>query len=339
MKRNINIKDIAKLSGVGTSTVSRVLNHHSDVNEDTRKKVLTVIEKYNYVPNNSARNLKRQISNNIGILVKGIYNPFFSKMINEIQRSICKEDFSTILHYNSDNDDDVDEAISFSKEKKLRGLICLGGNFERFDDDRLKIMGIPIVFCMASVSNELNKNLYSSVSINNKEALRVAVKKIVSMGHRKIGFIDIFPGDQSVCRFRIDGYIEALEETNIGYDERHVEIGDYTFESGFSAMEKLLEKDLGITVVFAISDIVAIGGAKAAVGKGYRIPDDISIVGFDGIDFAEYFIPSLTTIKQPSDEMAISSARMIFDMINNSSFNGHKVFETEIVIRESLKGI
>jgi len=200
-------------------------------------------------------------------------------------------------------------------------------------------MGIPIVFCMASVSDELDKNLYSSVSVNNKEAVRVAVKKIISMGHKNIGFINNFPGDQSVCRFRIDGYIQALEETNIGYDSRYVEAGDYTFESGFLAMEKLLEKNLGITVVFAISDIAAIGGAKAAVERGYKIPDDISVVGFDGIDFGEYFIPSLTTIKQPSDEMARSSAKMIFDMIDSRSINEHRVFETEIIIRKSLRGI
>ena len=339
MKKSINIKDIAKLANVGTSTVSRVLNNHRDVNEETRKKVLDVIDKYNYVPNNSARNLKRQTSKNIGILVKGIYNPFFSKMISEIQREIGKQGFSTILHYNSDNDDDVDEAISLSKEKKLRGLICLGGNFEKFDNDMLKLMNIPIVFCMASVSKQLNEKLYSSVSINNEDAVRYGIKKMISLGHKKIAFIDTFPGDESVCRFRIKGYIKALEECGIEYDERYVETGDYTFKSGFEAMNKLMDRQLDITAVFAISDIMAIGGAKAVSKRGYRIPEDISIVGFDGIDFSEYAIPSLTTVKQPSGDMAMTSTKIMFDIIRNGNSNKHIIFETEMIMRESLKGI
>src|SRR5471030_2246824 len=124
---DFTIKDISRIAGVGVSTVSRVLNKHPDVKEETRQKVLSVIGEFNYVPNNSARNLKRNTSNNIGVLVKGIHNPFFSEMIKSIEEKIDEEGYSMILHYNEINPNDFETAIELIKEKKLKGLICLGG--------------------------------------------------------------------------------------------------------------------------------------------------------------------------------------------------------------------
>ncbi|MEG0771945.1 LacI family DNA-binding transcriptional regulator [Clostridium sp.] len=337
--KNLNIKDIAKIAGVGVTTVSRVLNNHSDVKDETRQKILQIMNEYNYIPNNSARNLKRNTSNNIGVLVKGIHNPFFSKMIKSIEEEIDREGYSMILHYNENNTNDIDAAVELIKEKKLKGLICLGGDFENLDQQELVNLKTPIVLASTYVIEKANKALFSSVIIENEEAAFKAVNYIVNLGHKKIGIITTGEEDRTIGKLRFQGYKRALNINNIEYNEEFVEIGEYTFESGFHAMNRLLDKQLDLSAVFVTTDIMAIGASKAILNKGLKIPDDISVVGFDGIDYSLYFHPSLTTVVQPVEEMGKKSIDVLFDLLINKKNNQHIVLETELQERESCKKI
>lgn len=333
--KNLNIKDIARIAGVGVSTVSRVLNNHPDVKDETRQKILEVMNNYSYVPNNSARNLKRNTSNNIGVLVKGIHNPFFSKMIKSIEEEIDKEGYSMILHYNESNNNDIEAAIELIKEKKLKGLICLGGDFENLDKQELINLKTPIVLASTYVIEKANKTLFSSVIIENKEAAYKAVDYIASLGHKKIGIITTGEEDRTIGKLRFEGYKKALEKNSIEFNENFVEIGEYTFESGFAAMNKLLDKKIDLTAVFVTTDIMAIGASKAILARGLKIPGDISIVGFDGIDYSLYFHPSLTTVVQPVEEMGKKSIDLLFDILKNKKSHQHIVLETQLEERES----
>ncbi|MBP2021402.1 LacI family transcriptional regulator [Clostridium punense] len=333
--KNLNIKDIARIAGVGVSTVSRVLNNHPDVKDETRQKILEVMNNFSYVPNNSARNLKRNTSNNIGVLVKGIHNPFFSKMIKSIEEEIDKEGYSMILHYNESNNNDIEAAIELIKEKKLKGLICLGGDFEDLDKQELIDLKTPIVLASTYVIEKANKTLFSSVIIENKEAAFKAVDYIANLGHRRIAIITTGEEDRTIGKLRFEGYKKALKENSIDFNEDFVEIGEYTFESGFSAMNKLLEKKLDLTAVFVTTDIMAIGASKAILTRGLKIPEDISIVGFDGIDYSLYFHPSLTTVVQPVEEMGTKSIDLLFDILKNKKNHQHIVLETKLEERES----
>jgi LacI family transcriptional regulator len=337
--KNLNIKDIAKIAGVGVATVSRVLNNHTDVKEETRHMVLEIMEQYNYIPNNSARNLKRSTSNNIGVLVKGIHNPFFSKMIKSIEEEIDREGYSMILHYNESNNNDIDAAVELIKEKKLKGLICLGGDFEDLDKQELVNLKTPIVLASTYIIEKANKALFSSVIIENEKAAFKAVDYIASLGHKKIGIITTGEEDRTIGKLRFEGYKKALKGNDIEYNERFVEIGEYTFESGFEAMNKLLKKQLGITAVFATTDIMAIGASKAILSNGLKIPEDISVVGFDGIDYSMYFHPSITTVVQPVEEMGKKSIDLLFDLLKNKKEHQHIILETELQERESCKKI
>ncbi len=340
MKKNVNIKDIAKLSGVGISTVSRVLNNHTDVKKETREKVLQVIKEYNYIPNNSARNLKRSVSKNIGVLVKGIYNPFFSKVVRAIEEEIARQDYSMILHYNSkDANNDGEIAIELIKEKKLTGLICLGGDFEDFDPKQIKALETPIVLCSTMVAYSGDENYFSSVNIDDAIAAEMAVNKIIDCGHKRIGMIKLREDDYSVCQYRMKGYKDALELRGIEFDPEIVEIGDYTFETGYKAMQKLLNKNLGLTAVFVSTDLMAIGAARAAMERGIKVPEELSIVGFDGIEFTEFFMPSISTVMQPVEEMGIKSVEILFDVLNNDGQHQHIIFDTKFLHRESLRQI
>lgn len=337
--KNLNIKDIARIAGVGVTTVSRVLNNHPDVKDETRQKILEVMNNFNYVPNNSARNLKRNTSNNIGVLVKGIHNPFFSKMIKSIEEEIDKEGYSMILHYNESNNNDIEAAIELIKEKKLKGLICLGGDFENLDKQELINLKTPIVLASTYVIEKANKTLFSSVIIENKEAAYKAVDYIASLGHEKIGIITTGEEDRTIGKLRFEGYKKALEKNSIEFNENFVEIGEYTFESGFAAMNKLLDKKIDLTAVFVTTDIMAIGASKAILARGLKIPGDISIVGFDGIDYSLYFHPSLTTVVQPVEEMGKKSIDLLFDILKNKKSHQHIVLETQLEERESCKKI
>lgn len=335
---SMNIKDIARISGVGVSTVSRVLNNHPDVKDDTRKKVLEVMKENNYIPNNSARNLKRNASKSIGVLVKGIHNPFFSHMVKSIEEKIAAKGYTMILHYNENNHQDNEAAIELIKEKRLKGLICLGGNYDSMHNEEMKNLHIPIVLASTS-SEELSRDgLFSSVNINNTDAAYMAVDYICKLNHKNIGLITTGEGDKTVGKLRYEGYKKALAANNMEFRRELVEIGGYTFSSGFDSMNKILDKDLGVTAVFVTSDIMAIGACKAILNGGFKIPDDISVVGFDGIDYSLYFHPSITTIKQPIEEMGEKSIDLLLDLINNNKKkNEHIIFETKLEERESCK--
>ncbi|AYF53883.1 LacI family transcriptional regulator [Clostridium botulinum C] len=334
---NLTIKDISRIAGVGISTISRVLNNHPDVKDETRKKVLEVIEEVNYIPNNSARNLKRNTSKSIGVLVKGINNPFFSKMIKSIEERIDDKKYSMILHYNESSSDDFDAAIELIKEKKLKGLICLGGNFDNLDKKQMENLSVPIVIASSNITSYVNKKFFSSVAIKNEKAAFDAVEYICKLGHKSIGIITTGEEDKSVGRLRFQGYKNALFKNGIKFHENLVEIGEYTFKSGYEAMNRLLDKNMKITAVFITTDIMAIGAAKAILSRGLKVPDDISVVGFDGIDYSKYFHPALTTVEQPVENIAKKSIEILLNLINNKETNQHIVFETKLLKRDSCK--
>ncbi|MFZ5966429.1 MAG: LacI family DNA-binding transcriptional regulator [Bacillota bacterium] len=337
---NINIKDIAKIAGVGVSTVSRVINNHPDVKGETRERIMKIISEYNYIPNNSARNLKRNVAKDIGVLVKGgIYNPFFSRIIHNIEEKINEKGYSMILHYNFDNTSDIDAAIELIKEKKLKGLICLGGEFDHINEEQMESINTPIVLVSTKPVEDVNKKFFSSVIIDDEKAAYEAVDYLCKLGHQRIGIIAKRENDISIGVRRLEGYKKALKKYGIPYDAAFVEEGEYTFESGYQAMERLLDKGLELTAVFAISDVMAIGAAKAILKRGLRIPEDISVVGFDGIDYAKYFHPSITTVKQPGENMGQKSAEILFSMIKKKAEKQHVVLKTKLLEGESCKSI
>lgn len=337
--KNINIKHIAKISGFGVSTVSRVINNHPDVSDKTRKKILDIIEEYNYIPNNSARNLKRINTKNIGVLVKGIYNPFFSEIVQIIEKKLNDEGYSMIIHYKYDDIDDIGAAIEFIKEKRLKGLIYLGGDFNNDDVEQLNNIKTPIVITSPNIIRNDNKKTFSSVMIENEKAVYKAINHLTKLGHKDIGIITAEVKSQSIGELRLEGYKRALEHNDIEFNDEFLEVGEFTFDSGYEAMNRLLDKDTDITAVFVSSDIMAIGASKAILSRNLKIPEDISVIGFDGIEYSKYFHPSLTTIKQPKEKFANESIHILLDLINKESEHKHLILETELIKGESCRSI
>lgn len=332
----MNIKDIARISGVAVSTVSRVSNNHPDVKVSTREKVLKIIEEYNYIPNNSARVLKKNNTNNIGLLVKGVFNPFFSEMINIIGNVLESSGYTMILEQNDYNFyEDVDNIISFAKEKKLQGVICLGGNFIDIDNDSFMSLNIPIVLTSVNTVSKLGKDTYSSVGIDNVKAAYEATNYLINNGHKKIALILGKDDDMGATWWRLNGYKKALLDANIELDDNLILVGDYESRKSYEVTKKLLTNDSSITAIFALSDIMAVGSAKAITDLNKTIGKDISLIGFDGMDYSEFYNPGITTIKQPRRVMAEKSAELLLKLMKGETNNKHILLDSKLIIRES----
>ncbi|ELC8433889.1 LacI family DNA-binding transcriptional regulator [Clostridium perfringens] len=336
----MNIKDIARLAGVGVSTVSRVINDHPDVKDETREKILKIIKESNYIPNNSARILKKNNTNNIGVLVKGVFNPFFAEMINIIGNRINEAGYTMILQQNDyATEDDVDNLIAFVKEKRLQGIICLGGNFLNINDESFQFLDIPVVLTSVNTLSKESKSKFSSIGIDNVLAAKASIQYLIDKGHRNIGILLGEKNDVGISGLRLEGYKKALEENNIPYSEENVFIGDYDYSGACRVTKEIVNNRKDITAIFSISDIMAVGAAKSVIDQGLQVGEDISIMGFDGMDISKYYNPGITTVKQPKKNMANNSIDLLLALLAKKEEHKHIIFETKIIERESCKKV
>lgn len=340
---SVTIKDIARMCGVGVSTVSRAINNHPDINQETKDMIMQTIAEHNYVPNNSARNLKRTDARTIAVLVKGISNPLFSRMIKVFEREIQKEKYSLVIQHVDDRQDEVDVAIQLEKEKRLRGIVFLGGYFSH-SEDKLKQISVPFVLSTIGLLEDENKKKYAAVSVDDvKESIRI-VEYLIAKGHRKIAILGSTEDDESIGHLRLEGYYQALKKHDIEINPALVkymneDIGSYTMENGYEMAKELLESGEEFTALYAISDRMAVGACKAIFDSGRTVPGDYSVVGFDGLDIAQFYNPSITTLKQPMEEMAQATIQILLDLIRKKSKNKHLVFEGELVEAQSVREI
>lgn len=314
----ITIREIARICGVGVSTVSRAINNHPDINPETKQLILETIRKYHYVPNNSARNLKRSESRAIAVLVKGIRNPFFGPVIEVIEREIEHRHYSFTLHQVEEQEDEIETAVQLEKEKRLKGIIFLGG-MSYHPPEKFRFLTVPFVVCTVDMQLPENQINGAVVSIDDEAESGRMTEFLIEKGHRRIAIITGAQRDQSIGKSRLDGYRESLKAHGIGYDENLVccieASTTYTMENGYEETRKLLERTKDFTCIFAVSDTLAIGACKALLDAGMRIPEDVSVAGFDGIEMTRFYNPCITTICQPSEDMARKAVHLLFDLI------------------------
>lgn len=342
----ITIKDVAKRCKVGVSTVSRAINNHPDINAETKQMIMDVIQESGYIPNNSARNLKRADAKSIAVLIKGITNPFFSKMIKIIEEETQKKHYSMELRHVEAYEDEVDVALELVKEKRLRGIIFLGGYFSH-SEEKLEKLKVPFVFGTAGATPEnKGKTFYSNVAVDDFKESRKMTEYLIGLGHRDIAILTVEPEDLSIGKLRLEGYRAALAACGIA--ERAELIctiecdgsGDqYSMEHGYRVTKELLERGEKFTAVFATADSLAIGSMRALMDAGLRVPQDISVAGYDGIEMGTYYAPRITTLRQPVEEMAREMIRLLFHILSGQEKHRHIMFDGELLVRESTREI
>ena len=333
-------EDIARICGVGVSTVSRAINNHPDINPETKEMIMRVIKENNYVPNNSARNLKRQDAKAIAVLVKGINNSFFSQMIKVLEEEIKEKSYAMVLQHVDYDEDEVEVALKLVKEKRLRGIIFLGGYLVH-SEEKLAQLHVPFILSTTGMLPKgFSRNTYSSVAVDDTKESYKMVDYLCKNGHKDIAILCARKTDASIGKLRLEGYKKALKDNGIEVREELIlpmrsDLEDYSLENGYMVTKEFLEKQIPCTAIFAISDMLAIGAGKALSDAGYKVPEDISLAGFDGVEIGKYVIPSLTTLKQPVDSMARETARILFDIIGKKAKHQHCVFDGELVVRDS----
>lgn len=339
----ITIVEIAKRCGVGVSTVSRAINNHSDINPETKKRIMAVINETGYIPNNSARNLKRTDAKCIAVLVKGITNPFFSPMIEVVEQEVDKRGYALVLRHVEAYENEVDVALELEKEKRLRGIIFMGGS-AKHPADKMKQIGVPIVFATigSDISEDFNRNAYSTVSVDDEKESFKMVSHLIEMGHKKIAIMAEGSDTPSVVQLRLKGYLKALKAAGIKVNNsliRYVDQRIYTMANGYDTAKALIESGEKFTALYCISDVLAIGALRAFADAGLKVPEDVSVAGFDGQELSQYCIPRLTTIRQPLVDISKETIRLIFDIIDKESGHRHIIFPGELIEGESTRKI
>lgn len=336
----ITIKDIAKQCGVGISTVSRAINNHPDINPETRKMVMEVIEQTGFIPNNSARNLKRTDAKCIALLVKGITNPFFSSMIQIIEEETQRKRYALVLRHVEASEDEVDVALELEKEKRLRGIVFLGGMFQH-SQDKLNKLKVPFIFIAIGIENfeQVGEKGFSNIAVDDFLESKKMTDYLLDLGHRRIALITE-KTDEALGKRRMGGYREAFAARGLDVPEDIIcyvqeGINHYSMENGYITAKKLLESGRNVTAIYATADSLAIGVCRAVLEAGKRIPEDISVAGYDGMEVGEYYNPKLTTIKQPVEEMAKEAIHLLFEVIAGREEHRQVIFSAELMERES----
>lgn len=335
----MTIKDIARLSGVGVSTVSRVLNDRPDVSEESRRRVLQVIAEYNYLPNNSARSLVRTKSDAVGLVVRGVQNPFYTGIIRAIERDLDAADCTMVMRQIGSCEDEIKCGAMMEREKRLQGIIFLGGRSDYSPADTA-LLNVPFVCCSyTNTYGTLDPTKYSSVSIADEQEAYRAVMDLAQKGHRRIAALSTDPRDWSIAQLRCSGYVRALHDLGLSLEDGEIiRADDFTIESAYRAVTERLKRLADFTAIFAISDDMAIGAMRALRESGRSIPEDCSIIAIDGLTVSEYIYPMLTTLCQPTDEMGAKSVEILMSVIRGGTHR-HLILPTTLRTGQSVRDL
>lgn len=331
-QRPATLLDVARLAGVSTSTVSRALEKPKSVAEATRARVMEAVAACGYTPNIVARNLRKQETRLITILLADVTNPFFNEIVRGIEQ-VARETGYSVLLADSENDPGQENAYgSLLAAKRTDGMILLNGRMPA----GLQLPAETSVDAPIVVACEYLPNLdLPTVQIDNIAAAREATGHLIGLGHRRIGFIT-GPVWNVLSRDRLYGYRGAILEAGFAFDEALVVNGDFSIRSGVAATGSLLALPTRPTAIFASNDEMAFGAIRAVRDAGLRVPEDISVVGFDDIRFAAYVDPPLTTIRQPGQAIGRCAMTNLVRILGGERVAERRMLlPTELVVRGS----
>ncbi|ELK48461.1 LacI family DNA-binding transcriptional regulator [Halobacillus sp. ACCC02827] len=324
------MSDVAKLAGVSTATVSRVLRNPEAVKPVTKAKVDQAIEQLNYEPNMLARHFRRTETNTILVLVPNIRNTVFAEIVGGIEEEASVHGYRVLLRNTNNQFGSEYGSVEHLKQRQVDGMIMLSPKME----ERL-MLEISNEFPIVLATAHLASSNIPFVSIDNKKSGWKATEHLIRLGHKRIACIS-GPLRMPLSELRYEGYRQAMIEHGLGVDERFVREGDFTYESGYEHMTSLLSQAERPTAVFAASDDMAIGAINAASAVEWKVPEDLAVVGFDNIQFASMYNPPLTTIAQPFFDMGKRAMELLLKKLNGEEVTKMEhLLSDELVIRES----
>ena len=327
------IKDIAAMAGVSVTTVSRVLNHRPDVNSTTREKVEQIIRDCHFIGNTNARGLK-QGNEVIGLVIRGRSNPFLNSLAEAILDRADNVPDNFITEYIDERADEFRAALDITRQNHVKGLIFVGSLLDE-RVDTIRNLDIPMVFTTVNAESASLPHA-SSVAVDDRSMGRIVAEELIACGHRRIAVFGSNPvaGDSLAMRFQ--GFCDAFSDHGLTYDQTLFRETRFSFEAGYEAARAFFTERPDATALFAMSDTVAVGSIRALRDLGKSVPEDVSVVGFDGVDISRFTLPRLTTVEQPVDEIARRSVNLLLDMMEKESTPRHILVDAFFRRRESV---
>ena len=329
-RRPASIKDIARVVGVSHSTVSRALQNSPLVNRQTADEIRRIARDVGYRASAVARGLVTRKTRTIGVVVTTISDPFVSEVVSGIELAANDNGYSVLLgESNADPAREKSVVQSFA-ERRVDGIVVTSSRVGELYTPMLAEMMAPIVL----INNQHPGQFVHSVMIENVGASREAVEYLLRLGHRRIAYVGDRYGYQSDAE-RFAGYRQALERAGAAFAEELAVLGDGKPEGGAPAMEKLLALDDPPTAVFCYNDMTALGVLRAVYARGLRVPDDVSVVGFDDLFLCCYLRPQLTTVRQPMRRMGQMALDNLLKLMSGQQSAEAIKVPAELIVRES----
>ena len=330
------IKDVAKQANVSIATVSRVINNQEGYSEATRLKVIDAIAELGYQPNAVARGLISRKTNTIGVLVPSLGTTFVADLLSGIEKVAHQEGYSVIVCHTELQGAKTMKYLEILNEKRVDGIVFISAELKENHYQYIKKMRIPVVL-LCSKSEQFP---IPYVKVDDRAASYATTKYLIEKGHRNIGFISGSEKDRLTSIPRVEGYKDALRSSNIAIKERHIVFSnEFFFEDGVEGMNLLLKRASNITAVFAASDEIAVGAMSVAYKYGKKVPDDISVIGYDDLRLAKMSHPPLTSLSQPLYRMAEKATYMLFEMLQSNQISPSVIMPFSITERESVRSV
>lgn len=333
---NPTIKDVALKANVSIATVSRVLNNLTGYSDQTRLKVNQAIQELGYQPNAIARGLINKRTQTIGVMFPDVSSAFSYDLLQGIDKFAHDHNYSVMVCNTDENGIRTLKYLQLLREKQVDGIIFSSGVLEKEYYDVLENMNIPVVL----VSTQTDYANVPYVKVDDYQAAYDSVSYLISTkGHRKVAMISGTEGDPIAGTPRIAGYLQALEDHGLPFDSRYLVYSDFSFTSGCTAMETLLQQAPEVTAIFAASDEIAIGALSTVTRLGMNVPGDYSIMGYDDIRLAQMVSPPLTTVRQPLFDIGRIASEKLITMIETGEVVQSAILAHSIVERQTVRNL
>jgi len=330
----VKIKDVAEKAGVSVTTVSRFLNGGKHVSQESKVAIQSAIDELQYSPSYIARSLVLQKTNLIGVIVPDLSSSFFSTILCSIEQTASLNNYSLMVCNIAEDTGKELKYLDLFNQMRVDGIIVM---HEKTNDKIRKFINsikVPVIFCSCKC---LNINA-ASIGINDFKAAYEATEYLINLGHSKIAFIGGDMIDISSGQNRHKGYKKAMDNNKILIINDYIKFGNYKMKSGYNLMKEVLDGNTIPTAVFAASDDMAIGALNCITDFNLKVPDDISLVGFDGSALTDIVRPRLTTIQQPIAEMGELAVNMLVNQKNSANSKlDELILKHKLIERESCK--
>ncbi len=338
--RRVSIKDVAREAGVSTTTVSYVLNQKATetISPETTARVWDAVHTLNYVPNLNARSLTSRRTNLIGVVIPQMEpgkefmfaNPFYGELLSAIEYTARRSGYHLLL-----SGPEPDQSyVGIARNRGVDGIIIVG-SYPSQSITELHQLSVPVVL----VDTYVKDPVFHTIGIDDRLGGQLATRYLLEMGHRRIAFVSGSVSEQGVIQKRFLGYMDALSEAGLALNERYLYLGAVNFAFAQSVAEEMHRRGDLETAAFATADILGMGLVKGLRRLGKRVPEDLSIVGFDDLDLAAMSDPSLTTVHQDIAEKGRNAVQIILDAMDGRAGKQERILPIRLTVRDSVLGI